>query len=102
MRKVEDFFKDHGEITTFVGRLLPGIRQYISFPPGIARMDLVRFSIYTVLGAGIWVFILTYIGYMVGKNEALLKAHIHEATVILVVSSLLLILVYLFIRKRKG
>ncbi len=102
LRKVERFFNDHGEITTFVGRLLPGVRQYISFPPGIARMDPIRFSIYTVLGAGVWVFILTYIGYVVGKNENLLKAHIHEATVVLAASSLLLVLVYLFFKKRKG
>ncbi len=70
--RAERFFERHGEISTFVGRLIPVIRQLISVPAGVARMRLNRFVAYTALGAGIWCAILTYIGWVVGKNTEVL------------------------------
>jgi membrane protein DedA with SNARE-associated domain len=70
--RAEAFFRRHGEIGTFIGRLVPVVRQLISIPAGIARMRLSRFVLYTALGAGIWCFILTYIGFVIGRNIGVL------------------------------
>ncbi len=66
--KVESFFLKHGEISTFTGRLIPVIRQYISFPAGLARMNIVLFLLFTGLGAGLWVSILVLVGFEFGKG----------------------------------
>lgn len=69
---VEKYWGSHGEMTTFVCRLLPAIRQLISIPAGLARMNLFRFCLFTTLGAGIWVAILTFTGYYAGAEAKVL------------------------------
>jgi membrane protein DedA with SNARE-associated domain len=64
--RAEEIFLEYGDISTFVGRLIPVIRHLISIPAGISRMPLFKFSFYTLLGAGIWSAILLWIGYYIG------------------------------------
>jgi len=102
-QKVDRFFHVHGEISTFVCRLIPGIRQYISFPAGLARMHLLKFCLYTALGAGIWVVVLAWIGYFVGNNMTLVKQYSHQATIALIIgiSVIILLYAYRFLAKSK-
>ncbi len=73
LEKMEGFFRRHGSISIFLGRLVFGVRHYISFPAGLARMDLRKFCLYTAAGGAIWIMVLLTLGYAIGQNEALLK-----------------------------
>jgi len=92
--KLDTFFAKHGEISTFTGRLIPGIRQLISLPAGLARMNVARFSLFTALGAGIWVVVLVALGYLVGSNEARITEYLHTATLVALGCVALLLLLY--------
>ena len=65
VRKAEEYFLKHGAVSTFVGRLIPTIRQLISVPAGLARMNLKPFLLYTTIGAGIWNIVLATIGWLI-------------------------------------
>ncbi|GDX60356.1 membrane protein [Nitrosomonadaceae bacterium] len=102
LKKMEDFFARHGHVSTFTGRLIPVVRQYISLPAGLARMNLMVFSFYTSLGAGIWVAILALLGYYIGGNELLIKAYLQDIIITLVVSIIIGIAGYLRWQRHKG
>ena len=99
--KGEQFFQSHGSISTFVGRLILGIRHYISFPAGLARMDIKKFCFYTSAGAGIWVLILAYIGYLVGNNKEMVFAYSKQWSIYIISGCLLLVLAYIFWHKNR-
>jgi membrane protein DedA with SNARE-associated domain len=95
IEKLELFFENHGHISTFTGRLIPGIRQYISFPAGLAKMDPIKFTSYTAFGAGIWMLVLTLLGYFLGQNQELIHKYLKEITIIILVFINILILFYI-------
>jgi membrane protein DedA with SNARE-associated domain len=75
--KTEAFFEKYGPASTLFGRLVPGIRQYISLPAGIGKMPLLSFAIYTFLGAGIWCIVLLSLGYIFGEHEERIQEVLH-------------------------
>jgi len=100
LQKMEKFFVEHGAFSTFVARLIPGVRQLVSLPAGLSKMDLGKFSLHTTLGAGLWVVVLVLLGYFIGENEALIKDYLHQ----IVLATLALIavasVVYVYVNKR--
>ena len=99
LERVNSFFINHGEISTFTGRLIPGLRHFISFPAGLAHMNLMRFCLYTALGAAVWVTILAYIGKFVGDNIELVNKYSRQA--LLAVLAVMIIVFIIYIRQYK-
>jgi len=100
LQKVEEFFKKHGSFSTFVSRLIPGIRQLISLPAGLAKMPLAKFSFYTSAGAGLWVAVLALLGYFIGGNEALIQEYLRQIIMVTLGLILLVSLIYIYVNKR--
>ena len=106
LNRAEAFFRRHGEISTFTSRLIPVLRHLVSLPAGIARMPLVRFSLYTGMGAGIWCAILAAIGWYAGSHAQLLgdqavRRYSAQATLLLIPALLVILAVYVYFQRRK-
>lgn len=102
--KAEKWFNHRGELTVFITRLLPGIRTLISLPAGMAKMNLTKFSIYTILGVIPWCFLLAYLGYIFGENWKIILDYYNKFEYIFFAIIILIIvafLIFVFIRKRK-
>jgi membrane protein DedA with SNARE-associated domain len=98
----EKFFLRHGNISTFIGRLILGLRHYISFPAGLCRMNLAQFSFYTAAGASIWVAILAYIGYFVGNNEEKVVEVARQWSIVVIIGCIVLVIGYIFWHRRRS
>lgn len=102
----EQYFDNHGAIGTFIGRLVPAVRQLISIPAGLAKMKLSKFILYTALGAGVWNSILAAIGYYLAsivpfdQLDAQVAQYSHELK-ILMIGLGLLVVIYLIIKGYK-
>lgn len=71
VENAEKYFDSHGAVSTFIGRLIPAVRQLISIPAGLARMNLGVFCLFTALGAGIWNGVLAVLGWWLGRTVPL-------------------------------
>lgn len=109
LERAEGVFREYGNVTTFVCRLLPGIRHLISIPAGLSRMKLGPFTLFTGLGAALWCIILTAVGYhfgnqtrdmsyadLVHKGDAL----VHENLIWIVVGCAVIVVAYIFIHRK--
>jgi len=81
IEQAEVYFRDHGNMSTFIGRFIPGIRQLISIPAGLARMKMGPFLLYTFLGAFIWNIVLALLGWLAAGQMDLIKAYSHELSI---------------------
>ena len=97
VKKAEDYFNEHGKVSTFVGRLIPGIRQLISIPAGLSKMHFGQFVFYTFLGASIWNIVLALLGYIAHGQMDLIHAYSHELSI--AIMALLGIVVVYFVVK---
>ncbi len=102
LERADVYFARHGHISTFIGRLLPGIRQLISLPAGLTRMNVPLFLFYTTLGSGIWVVTLAWVGFWVGNNQALVHRYMHTASYVLAAFCVTLAAAYVFHCRRKN
>ena len=96
----ESYFKKYGDRSTFVSRLLPGIRTYISLPAGIAKMNLKKFAIYTFAGSIIWSTMLTYVGIALGEEWTKIRQYSDYIDAALIVG--IIIVIIIIIKKRIG
>lgn len=99
--KAEAFFTRHGHISTLTGRLMPVIRQFIALPAGLAKMPMKQFCLFTVLGSGIWVVILTLAGYFIGGTQELINRELKRISAALVIFCLVLVAAYVARQKTK-
>jgi membrane protein DedA with SNARE-associated domain len=95
------WFERYGEITIFVGRLLPVVRTFIALPAGIARMPLWRFSLYTFLGSFIWCWALAWVGLKLGEKWDTLGIYFHRFDAVVAAGLAVAIALYIWRRIRR-
>jgi membrane protein DedA with SNARE-associated domain len=98
------WFAKYGDWITFLSRLLPAIRTFISFPAGIARMPIGKFSLYAFLGSFIWSVALTWGGYILGQNWERIRELMRpfDYPIIGIVVCLIIVFIWLRLRRRKN
>lgn len=101
LAKLETFFARHGAVSTFTGRLIPGIRHYISFPAGLAQMNQKQFLTYTALGGALWMTVLLTLGYHIGANKEMMVKYMPMIKLGIFVFVFLIGAVYILRQKRK-
>jgi membrane protein DedA with SNARE-associated domain len=95
----ESYFKKYGDRSTFISRLLPVIRTYVSLPAGVAKMNLKKFVVYTLVGSIIWNTALTYVGIKLGEEWNNIRRYSHYLDAVVVIVVIVVIIAYW--KKRK-
>lgn len=94
----ENYFVKHGKTSTLVGRLIPAVRQLISIPAGLARMNVFHFALFTTIGAVLWNSVLALLGYVAQGQQDLIEAYSHELSVV-ILALLGAVIIYFIIKK---
>jgi membrane protein DedA with SNARE-associated domain len=105
LEKSELWFKNHGKLAVFLGRLAPGVRELISIPAGLSRMNIIEFTFFTFIGSFIWSLSLTLVGYYLGEawnKFSKESSPIFNILAVIIISILSGIIVYRYFRKRKN
>lgn len=97
----EAYFNRHGRSSTFIGRLIPGIRHLISIPAGLAKMDVKQFVLYTALGSAIWHTLLAALSYYLYSQQDLLMKYMHELSYLLLGMGTMFVVYLVWKYKRK-
>lgn len=101
VEKAESYFLKYGAMSTFLGRLVPAVRQLISLPAGFVRMNFLIFLFFTFLGSTIWVSILAALGYFFGSNQEIFQKYYETIAVFTVLFVILFVGIYLFYKFRR-
>jgi membrane protein DedA with SNARE-associated domain len=106
VQRAESYFNDHGNVSTLVGRLIPVIRQLISIPAGLSKMNLATFTFFTLLGAGAWNVVLALLGWLAYKaaDPSVIEKYSHQFSVAIVVifaAVVVFLIIRSVLRKRK-
>lgn len=107
IQRAETYFNDHGNVSTLVGRLIPVIRQLISIPAGLSKMNLAAFTLFTFVGAGVWNCVLALLGWLAyqAADPSVIKEYSHQLSVIIGVVfavAVVFLVVRAVIKKRKS
>ena len=99
--KTENFFKKYGEKTIFISRFIPVIRHLISLPAGAAKMNILRFSFYTVAGAAIWNTFLSWVGFSLKQNWQRLEQYLKYVDYLVLATILVILIIFISKRRRE-
>jgi membrane protein DedA with SNARE-associated domain len=100
VEQAERWAAQFGSFGIFASRLLPVVRHLIGIPAGIVRLNYLKFSIYTVLGSGVWCSVLCWVGQKAGKDEALMRGELHRIGLWLIAGLAVLgVIYYVFVHR---
>jgi len=102
LHRAEQFFIRNGRLSTFVGRLIPGVRQLISLPAGFVQMPIVPFILYTLLGAGIWTIFLGFKGYLIGMYKDFLIVNFYGLLLGVIFATVFVYAIFSYVKKSRN